>query len=408
MIFLTPTQGKIMLKLAMKAHLPLVHIQTDDVINIEAVLTHLAGVQVKGIELPEYIANVAEFKLPGDFSIYYTLSECKTLAKLYSWCAKNEKTIVFVNTEKTVLHFDGAKPAAPRELILELLSKVSDTPEDLLKAVGGLTLKDVGEVAQLTLTREDEVTIRGLSDTRRQYRNLQGITPVETGSDFYQCPTYLESWLKDNSKFFLNPVHPSLVPRGLLFDGNPGTGKTAGAKHIAETMGIPLYHLDMGAIKGKYVGESEHNLLSALQQADEVEPCVLLLDEIEKIFVAQGDSGVTTSLLSQLLWWLQEHKTRVFTIMTTNDKGNIPKELYREGRIDTVMRFEGIETNQEAVEFMNQVFESVVATIEGHTVITPQVTKAIQDRVDLLFADLPSVPQVKLVQAVHNIIKQTM
>ena len=43
-----------------------------------------------------------------------------------------------------------------------------------------------------------------------------------------------------------------------------------------------------------------------------------------------------------MLWWLAEHKSRVLTIMTTNNDKILPKELYREGRIDEVMTFLGV------------------------------------------------------------------
>ena len=45
-------------------------------------------------------------------------------------------------------------------------------------------------------------------------------------------------------------------------------------------------------------------------------------------------------MLQQLLWWLQEHRSRVFTIMTCNHKSKLPPELYRPGRIDKVLVFE--------------------------------------------------------------------
>ena len=48
-------------------------------------------------------------------------------------------------------------------------------------------------------------------------------------------------------------------------------------------------------------------------------------------------------MMSQLLWWLAEHRSRVLAIMTTNNAKALPKELYREGRMDKVMVFEGLE-----------------------------------------------------------------
>lgn len=156
----------------------------------------------------------------------------------------------------------------------------------------------------MTMTRDEALSARGINKTRAGYRKLKGIQQVPTEQKYYLEPSYLKEWLHTNTEFFLHPIHESLVPRGLLFDGPPGTGKTLAAKHIASTFGIPLYRLDIGAMKGKYVGDSEGNLLAALASVDQVAPAVVIFDEVEKIFQSTGDSGVTSSMLSQLLWWL--------------------------------------------------------------------------------------------------------
>lgn len=189
---------------------------------------------------------------------------------------------------------------------MQFLSEISDFPDELLPAFGGLTLKDIGEIAKMTMTRDETLTPRGVNTTRRGYSNLRGITQVDTNMPYYLCPSYLEEWMGVNAEFFTNPKHASLTPRGLLFGGIPGTGKTLASKYIAAAFGVPLYRLDLGAMMGKYVGESEASLNAALAQIDQVEPCVCILDEVEKVFQSQGDSGVTSRLLSQLLWWLQE------------------------------------------------------------------------------------------------------
>ena len=84
--------------------------------------------------------------------------------------------------------------------------------------------------------------------------------------------------------FFLTGTDPRLIPRGLLFDGLPGTGKTAGAKWVAEQFGVPLYRVDIGGTKNKYVGQSEANMLMNLARIDGEEPAVALIDEVEKVF----------------------------------------------------------------------------------------------------------------------------
>lgn len=52
---------------------------------------------------------------------------------------------------------------------------------------------------------------------------------------------------------------------GGLFLGPPGTGKTALAKAAAGQHGIPMISLDLGALKGSLVGQSEQNMRQALK-----------------------------------------------------------------------------------------------------------------------------------------------
>lgn len=396
-----------MLPLALKAGLPLIHVKTDDILHVEEILSFIAGETVRPIQVPKEIeGKISDLKIPSG-RVFSTSSQCDSLKKLYHFCSNNEKTIVFINTEKSVLQFDGGALVPPVELVREVLAELSEDPDSLLPAFGGLTLKDVKEVARLTMTRDESLTSKGVNETRRGYRNLRGITPVDTTSAYYQCPSYLNEWLAQNTKFFLEPVHEALVPRGLLFGGEPGTGKTMASKHIANQFGVPLYRLDIGAMKGKYVGDSEQNLLAALSQVDQVEPCVVIFDEVEKLFQSQADSGVTSSLLSQLLWWLQEHKTQVFTVMTTNDIKKIPPELYREGRVDETMNFMGVEGFKDGTEFARGAFDAMAAQVGGNVDFT-LAHKELAKRVKVLYSESAAVPQSRLTQETYSLLREIL
>jgi len=391
------------LKLAIKTGLPLIHLRTDDILNVEKILSYIAGEPVKPLQVPETIVKTADLKVP-EGRVFFTSAECKSLVKLYNWCEDEGKTIIFVNTDKSVLHYDGNTLVTPKELIIELLSDVVEDPESLVPSFAGLTLKDVGEMAQLTMTRDETLTVRGITETRRSYNNLKGIQQVDTNLDYYVCPVYLDKWMKENSKFFTEAKHPSLIPRGLLFDGPPGTGKTLASKYIANKLGVPLYRLDLGAMMGKYVGDSESALNSALAQIDSVSPSTIILDEVEKVFQSQGDSGVTSRLLSQLLWWLQEHKSRSFVVMTTNDITRIPEELYREGRIDGTMEFLGIDSVEAGMEFGKNAFIQLANEVGINT--QPESFSSLNKRIKRLFTDSDHVPQAKIVQEVRGLVRE--
>ncbi len=104
---------------------------------------------------------------------------------------------------------------------------------------------------------------------------------------------------------------------------------------MAGCFGVPLLRLDFGTLYDKYIGETEKNLRKALSTADQMAPCCLWIDEIEKgIATGSEDEGVGRRVLGTFLTWMAERNTRVFLVATANDIGRLPPELLRKGRID--------------------------------------------------------------------------
>lgn len=128
------------------------------------------------------------------------------------------------------------------------------------------------------------------------------------------------------------------APKGALLVGVPGCGKSLTAKAVATAWGMPLLRMDLGALKSKYVGDSEANIRKALKVAEAVAPCVLWLDEIEKALsgATQGaaDGGVSADALGAILSWMQDRAGSVFVVATANDVRSLPPELLRKGRFD--------------------------------------------------------------------------
>lgn len=398
------------LKLSLKAKVPFIHIKTDDILYVQKILSFISEEQVVPFPASD---EPAKADLTSG-AIFFTSSDVAP-QKLYLRLKAEGKTLVYVNTKTSVLHHICGTMLPPKEMIRDELKTHCEesVADEILPAFGGMTIKDTYEVVKLVLEKEGTLTPKGVNKVRQSYvAKLKGISQVDADYDFYQEPSYLKSWLDGNLDLFVNPIHESLTPRGLLFDGPPGTGKTLGAKHIASLIGVPLYRLDIGAMKGKYVGDSEGNLNAALTQIDQAAPCVVIFDEVEKIFqTGTSDGGVTSSMLSTILWWLQEHKSKVFTVMTTNSAKTIPKELYREGRIDQTLVFQGLENVASAFDFSLQVIAHLTkAPTIGQLTSNEMksVRMSLQDRLQAEFSEGVAVPQVRVTRLANEEIKRIM
>lgn len=142
------------------------------------------------------------------------------------------------------------------------------------------------------------------------------------------------------------------APKGTLVVGIPGCGKSVLAKYVAWRWGIPLIRLDMGAIYGKYLGQSEGHLREALRLAESNAPCVLWIDEVEKaVGTSSGDSGTSTRVFGKLLTWMSEREDMVYMYCTANNIKAIPQEFTRAGRFDTI-RWADLPTPTEAADII--------------------------------------------------------
>ena len=149
----------------------------------------------------------------------------------------------------------------------------------------------------------------------------------------------LKRWVDQRKAFLAGTPPPGLdPPRGVLLLGVQGCGKSLAAKAIAGGFGVPLLRLDFGALYNKYHGETERNLREALASAEQLAPCVLWMDEIEKGLASSGDSdgGVSRRVLGHFLPWMAERKKPVVLVATANAVHELPPELLRKGRFDEI------------------------------------------------------------------------
>jgi SpoVK/Ycf46/Vps4 family AAA+-type ATPase len=142
------------------------------------------------------------------------------------------------------------------------------------------------------------------------------------------------SWDDAAREFGLEPPH------GVIILGVQGCGKSLCARTVAGEWNLPLVKFDTAAIYDKYIGETEKRIRKVFEVAEGLAPCILWIDELEKIFAGSGpdsasvDAGVSSRLLASFLSWMQDRKAPVFVAATCNNVTALPPELIRKGRFD--------------------------------------------------------------------------
>lgn len=233
--------------------------------------------------------------------------------------------------------------------------------EQAIDAAVGLTDAEVAACYKKSLVTTKRIDPAAVASEKKRViareKVLEWIEPLAGGLDAVGGLENLKAWLGSRRSAFSQRAraYGLPAPKGALLVGIPGCGKSLTAKAIATAWGMPLLRLDLGALKSKWVGESEGNIRKALKVAEAVSPCVVWLDEIEKALggatTGAADGGVSSDALGTILSWMQDRQGSTFVIATANDVSKLPPELLRKGRFDE-MFFVDLPTRVERAEIL--------------------------------------------------------
>jgi len=156
--------------------------------------------------------------------------------------------------------------------------------------------------------------------------------------------------------------HPELFqqlgiepPKGVLLHGPPGTGKTLIAKAVANE--IDAYFTDISGpeIMSKYYGESEEQLREIFEEAEENQPAIVFIDELDSIAPKREETSgdVERRVVAQLLSMMDglDERGQVTVIAATNRVDAIDPALRRGGRFDREIEI-GVPDKQGRKEIM--------------------------------------------------------
>jgi transitional endoplasmic reticulum ATPase len=241
-------------------------------------------------------------------------------------------THAFVGADLEALCKEAGMVALRRYLPLEgenQFASILKTPDHLQ-----ITMEDF-----LTALREIEPTATREFFTERstvRWNHVGGLVPIK------EALMSIVDWpLKYPELFASGKVSP---PRGILFTGPSGTGKTLMAKALAGETGLNFISIGGPMIFSKWLGESEKALHNLFKKAKQSAPCILFFDEIDALIMARGfetDSGAVERIASQFFNELDSltDLSQVIVLGATNREDLLDPALVRTGRLDYILKF---------------------------------------------------------------------
>ncbi|MBI2304444.1 MAG: AAA family ATPase [Chloroflexi bacterium] len=132
-------------------------------------------------------------------------------------------------------------------------------------------------------------------------------------------------------------------PRGIVFYGPPGVGKTHLAQAIANEIEAKFWYINGPEVIGSTYGETEANLRKLFQEAAAQVPSIIFVDELDVIGFKRGESGAhaDTRMATQFLALLDGIKSveGIMVIGTTNRIEAVDMSFRRPGRFDRELYF---------------------------------------------------------------------
>ncbi len=186
-----------------------------------------------------------------------------------------------------------------------------DALETVLDAAAGLTRYEAEGAFSLSLVRHGTVQPDSVWELKSGMLKKSGLLSLHRGGEKFDDLGGLDALKSFCLRAMRRQGHENVLrrPRGVMLLGVPGTGKSAFSKALGAETGRPTLILDVGSLMGSLVGQTENNIRRALQIADAMAPCVMMVDEVEKALSGvassgSSDSGVSARLFGTFLSWL--------------------------------------------------------------------------------------------------------
>ncbi len=172
------------------------------------------------------------------------------------------------------------------------------------------------------MTTESPVTLKDVAGLKEEKADLEEII----------------AFLKEPAKF---TALGARIPKGVLLEGPPGTGKTMLAKAIAGEAGVPFFTVSGSDFMEMFVGVGASRVRDLFEDAKKNSPCIVFIDEIDAVARKRGTGmggghDEREQTLNQLLVEMDGFtpNTGIIVMAATNRVDILDPAIMRPGRFD--------------------------------------------------------------------------
>lgn len=253
---------------------------------------------------------------------------------------------------------DPSSEEERRNMISGVAKELGLTPDgqeiaELVVATAGLNLHQLESILLESFHRHRRFDLDAVKKLKSDLVRHSGVLEVrdpQFGFDDIGGYQSIKSFVR---RYIINVLKQSerakkfslSLPRGMLFFGPPGTGKSLFANALAKEIRLPFINLVTENIYSKWLGESGQRMKNAIRLAEKMSPAIVFVDEIDRFgrreaFGIGGSAAEETRrVFSQFLEWLGDPLRQAIIVGTTNVPEHLDEAFTRTGRFDYKIPF---------------------------------------------------------------------
>tara|TARA_Y100000034_G_scaffold25708_1_gene30461 strand:+ start:5409 stop:7073 length:1665 start_codon:yes stop_codon:yes gene_type:complete len=224
-------------------------------------------------------------------------------------------------------------------------TEVDEDVRRILRAMNGMTLRDTETALLRSINEHASIEMDAVLYMKDLLIRKEGVLVPLKSTYGFEAAGIDHAIAQGLNEYIIGPLrtHPDAakalkkgIPRGVLFIGPPGTGKTWTSEAFGKELGYPL--MKTGKVFSKWLGESQDNMSRVQQICEAYAPVLMLFDEVDRLGKRGGDGHAAhKDVFGTLLSWMGDADRRTVFIATTNVPDQLDDAFIREGRFDLII-----------------------------------------------------------------------